>query len=238
VHIVVNNQIGFTTLPADARSTRYCTDVAKMIEAPIFHVNGDDPEAVCMVAQLALEFRVKFQRDVVIDMYCYRKHGHNETDEPAFTQPLLYKRSPRTPPVSTSYSRQAASPRAPSARTSPTRSGGVHRARGATSRRPRRWKTAQARARHRRASGSSPARPPSSSRTTFQAGAHRRRPSCSPRWSHGLTTVPAGFQGQPEDPPLPRHARQGAHAEGGPIDWAFAEALAFGTLLARERPSA
>lgn len=92
VHIIVNNQIGFTTLPHDARSSNYASDVAKMIEAPIFHVNGDDPLSVVMISELALKFRQKFQRDVVIDMYCYRKHGHNETDEPAFTQPTLYKK--------------------------------------------------------------------------------------------------------------------------------------------------
>src|SRR3954468_22259688 len=100
LHFIVNNQIGFTTEPEEARSTRYCTDVAKMIEAPVFHVNGDDPEAVCMVAQLCLQIREKWGRDVVIDMYCYRKHGHNETDEPAFTQPLLYKKIATHPQVS------------------------------------------------------------------------------------------------------------------------------------------
>src|SRR5215217_3026666 len=106
LHYIVNNQIGFTTEPEEARSTRYYTDVAKMIEAPVFHVNGDDPEAVCMVAQLCLEFREKFARDVVIDMYCYRKHGHNETDEPAFTQPLLYKKIAGHPQISAVLSQQ------------------------------------------------------------------------------------------------------------------------------------
>ncbi len=91
LHVILNNQVGFTTVAADGRSTTYASDIAKMLQIPIFHVNGEDPEAVAQVVELAMEFRHRFQRDVVIDMYCFRRLGHNESDEPRFTQPVMYK---------------------------------------------------------------------------------------------------------------------------------------------------
>lgn len=106
LHIVINNQIGFTAAPEDTCSGVYCTDIAKMVQAPIFHVNGDDPEAVVQVMRLAFDYRQKFRRDVVIDLICYRRHGHNETDEPSYTNPVLYSKIRNHPSVREVYTQR------------------------------------------------------------------------------------------------------------------------------------
>ncbi|MFM7156887.1 MAG: thiamine pyrophosphate-dependent enzyme, partial [Bacteroidota bacterium] len=103
IHVIINNQIGFTTSPDDGRSTPYASDIAKMLQVPIIHVNGDDPEAVRIAAMFAFEYRQKFNDDVIVDLFCYRKYGHNETDEPSYTQPLLYKKIKAQIPVRKQY---------------------------------------------------------------------------------------------------------------------------------------
>ncbi len=103
LHLVANNQVGFTTDPHDSRTSRYCTDLAKSVEAPVFHVNGDAPESVVLVTEIALEYRARFGADAVIDIVCFRRHGHNETDEPLFTQPLLYRAIASHPTLSEIY---------------------------------------------------------------------------------------------------------------------------------------
>jgi len=237
LHFIVNNQIGFTTEPEEARSTRYCTDVAKMIEAPVFHVNGDDPESVCMVAQLCLEFREKFARDVVIDMYCYRKHGHNETDEPAFTQPLLYKKIAHHPQVSEVLSKQLiaegtitqADADAIKAEYIASLEKNLEKAKAAeVAKTQKRAAAIEAQ----KFTGSTAVFQPD---YHFKSVATKVTPEVLDLVARGLTAVPADFKPNPK---IKRFldARAHAHRDGGPIDWGFAEALAFGTLLVDGTP--
>jgi 2-oxoglutarate dehydrogenase E1 component len=234
VHFVINNQIGFTTLPADARSTRYCTDVAKMIEAPIFHVNGDDPEAVCYVTRLALEFRVRFQRDVVIDMYCYRRHGHNESDEPAFTQPTLYKKIAAHPLISTSYAERldkedtvnAAGAEAIKAEYTAAMDAAFDKAKAVEAARLAAGeKTDPLR-------GSSAIYQPGYSHALVPTGVSADVIS---KVVAGLTKVPSNFKVNPKIKRFLENRIQ-AHKENGPVDWGFGEALAYGTLLVEGIP--
>ncbi len=237
LHIVINNQIGFTTEPRDSRSTRYCTDVAKMIEAPVFHVNGDDPEAVCHVARLALEFRVKFQREVVIDMICYRKHGHNETDEPAFTQPILYKKIATHPQVSTVLTRKLvaegsitlAESEAIRAKYSEALEKNLEKAKASeTAKSAKRAAAAEAR----KFEGSNAIFQPSFHFKEVPTGVSN---TLIDQVVRGLTQLPDGFNPNPK---IKRFldARAAAHRDGGPIDWGFGEALAFGTLVLEQVP--
>ncbi|HTL66122.1 MAG TPA: 2-oxoglutarate dehydrogenase E1 component [Lacunisphaera sp.] len=235
VHFVINNQIGFTTDPADARSTRYCTDVAKMIEAPIFHVNGDDPEAVCLIAQLAVDFRVQFKRDVFIDMYCYRKHGHNETDEPSFTQPMLYRKIAAHPLVSALYARRLIA-----AGTITADEGEAIKAEysAALDENLAKAKTREAaKAEKRKAAADNPATAAFKGSTAVFQPVYTHTPVVTAvppatidRVVAALTTVPAGFKVHSK---IRRFidARAEAHKHGGPYDWGMGEALAFGTLL-------
>ncbi|MBL9214357.1 MAG: 2-oxoglutarate dehydrogenase E1 component [Opitutaceae bacterium] len=240
VHFVINNQVGFTTDPADGRSTRYCTDIAKMIEAPIFHVNGDDPEAVCMVAQLAVEFRVQFKRDVFIDMYCYRKHGHNETDEPSFTQPMLYRKIAAHPHVSALYTRQLveagsitpAEGEAIKAEYSAALDENLAKARAREA----------AKAEKRRAAAEASATAAFKGSTAVFQPAYHHTPVTTAvsaavidQVVRGLTTVPPDFKPHSK---IRRFidGRSEAHKRGGPYDWGMGEALAFGTLLLEGTP--
>jgi 2-oxoglutarate dehydrogenase E1 component len=229
VHVVVNNQIGFTTSPRDARSTTYCTDVAKMIQVPIFHVNGEDPEAAVYVAELAMEFRQTFHQDIVIDLFCYRRHGHNEGDEPSFTQPLMYTNIKDRPTISEVYTEQLIM-------------------RGDLTTAETEAIDEDFQARLQKAQQEVKNKPPSKRSRSF-AGQWN---GLTPRYSHALvhtavdeatlaritdclTTVPADFTLHAKIARL-LEIRRSEMKERKPIDWAFAEALAFGSLLLEGTP--
>ncbi len=230
IHIIVNNQIGFTTAPIDARSTYYCTDVAKMIQVPIFHVNGEDPEAAVYVAELAVEFRQKFHTDVVIDMYCYRRRGHNEGDDPAFTQPLMYSQIKDRPTLSETYTeqlvlrgdltvgevesineefRQKLQHALEEVQTTPRKSLGMQGYRG-------RWE------------GLGRSYDPTPVDTTVSQ-------STLETIAEGLVRVPESFTIQTKIAKQ-LEQRQKRFQQGAGVDWAFAELLAFGSLLLEGTP--
>jgi 2-oxoglutarate dehydrogenase E1 component len=235
VHFVINNQIGFTTDPRDARSTRYCTDVAKMIEAPIFHVNGDDPEAVCLVSQLALDFRVRWKRDVFIDMYCFRKHGHNETDEPTFTQPTLYRTIAAHRQVSALYTESLVA-----AGSITAGEGDAIKAEYSAALEENLSK-AKAREAEKLAQRAQPSDPFAGSTAIFQPDYHHTPVDTTvpaeeiDRIVRGLSALPANFKVNPKIKRL-LDARVQAHRDGGPVDWGFGEALAYGSLLIEGSP--
>ncbi len=225
IHVVANNQIGFTTTPAEARSTLYCTDVAKMIQVPIFHVNGDAPEAVIHCVKLALAWRQRFGEDAVIDMVCYRRHGHNEGDDPSFTQPLLYEKIRNMVPVRQTYTEK------------------LVRA-GVLSEKDVTRIEADLNDQLQQALQVIQTKPPEPDEPYDPRGpwtGFRRTPPEEPvetavpverlsQITEALGTVPPGFEVHRKLTKLLDRRRK-AVAENAPIDWATGEALAFGSLL-------
>ena len=224
-HVIVNNQIGFTTTPDEARSTLYCSDVAKMIQVPIFHVNGDDPEAVLHCVRLAMEYRQRFHDDVVIDMVCYRRHGHNEGDEPSYTNPRLYRRIRMRPSVRKLYADRLVETQVLSeeqeSRIESDLSEQLQQALQVVHTRPPTpdepydprgpW------------TGFSRTRPAELAETAISAARLQQI-------AEGLGSVPQGFSIHPKLRTLLEKRRKSI-AENGPLDWAMGELLAFGSLL-------
>jgi 2-oxoglutarate dehydrogenase E1 component len=233
VHAVVNNQIGFTTLPEDARSSMYATDIAKMLEVPIFHVNGDDPIAVRFVSLLSLDFRQEFGRDAVIDMYCYRRYGHNEGDEPAFTQPDLYARIDKHPSVAQLYKRELLA-------------AGVLSDDDAASLETEfelRLEIAlqQVKALEQEKKGDSQARFKESTAVfqpeyTSSSASTAISEETLKKIVDGLTRVPDEFNIQPKIKRIVLEHRRKVFENGGPYEWHYAEALAFGSLMLEKIP--
>jgi len=219
VHLIINNQIGFTTPPEEARSTPYSTDVAPMVQAPILHVNGDDPEAGIRAVQLALDYRQEFGKDGVIDMISYRRHGHNEGDDPSYTQPILYKKIRQHPSVGVIYAERL------------VREGLVSESDVEAMRnRVKAWlsegfEAGQQRGQSYEVQELTPATPGDAQAPKPNTALERETLA---RVVDALTTFPPDFNLHPKlRGPVER--RRETFAKGGPIDWAFAEALAFGT---------
>ena len=225
IHVVVNNQVGFTTSPGSSRSSLYCTDVARMVQAPIFHVNGDDPEACIRVARLAFEYRQAFNKDVVIDLVCYRRRGHNEGDDPSYTQPLMYdlieqKRSVRKLYTESLIGRGDITSRRPSRSsrtTSSSSSGSSPRSARPATTQPSEWTTVP----------DYPDKPAGEFTTAVT-------PEVLKRIADAYVTPPEGFTVHPKV--MPQLQRRAAAITDGPIDWGTGEILAFGSLLMDGRP--
>ncbi|HWJ97459.1 MAG TPA: multifunctional oxoglutarate decarboxylase/oxoglutarate dehydrogenase thiamine pyrophosphate-binding subunit/dihydrolipoyllysine-residue succinyltransferase subunit, partial [Acidimicrobiales bacterium] len=219
VHLIINNQLGFTTSPESARSSEYSTDVAKMIEAPIFHVNGDDPEACVRVARLAYEFRQAFHKDVVIDMVCYRRHGHNEGDDPSYTQPLMYKRIDARRSVRKLYTEAL------------VKRGDIslEEAEQALDDFSARLNTVLAETRDAKPESEVIARPVPPAIGVLPHVDTGVELAELQRINAGLVTVPEGFEIHPKL--VKQFDTRSKMVEGGEVDWGTAEAMAFGSLL-------
>ncbi|MGD0497736.1 MAG: multifunctional oxoglutarate decarboxylase/oxoglutarate dehydrogenase thiamine pyrophosphate-binding subunit/dihydrolipoyllysine-residue succinyltransferase subunit [Bryobacteraceae bacterium] len=220
IHLVIDNQIGFTTLPEEARSSPYSTDVARGVQAPIFHVNGDDPEAAIRVVEMAFDYRQRFQTDVVVDMICYRRHGHNEADDPSYTQPLLYRKIKDHPSVAALYAEFLAREGVATAE----ECAGMRRE--SAVRLAEAYDAAQSRAEHYEPQELSAV-------AEEEIGGFCPRTAVNhavlERVTRGLTNFPEDFHLHPKLRGFVERRRM-ALANDAPIDWAFAEALAFGSL--------
>jgi len=226
IHLIINNQIGFTTNPDESRSTPYSTDVARGVQAPIFHVNGDDPEAAIRVVEIAFDYRQRFQKDVVIDMLCYRRHGHNEGDDPSYTQPLMYRKIKEHSPVSVLYAARLE-------REGVITQGEVDGMRkAATARLSQAYDAVQQRAEHYELQEVSAVTGEEISPFCPRTAVNRH---VLDRVIRGITSFPANFHLHPKLQGFV-NKRHEALEKDVHIDWAFAEALAFGTLVLEGTP--
>jgi 2-oxoglutarate dehydrogenase E1 component len=227
VHVVVNNQIGFTTLPEDARSSMYATDIAKMIEVPIFHVNGDDPLAVEFVTEMALDFRQEFGRDVVIDMYCYRRYGHNEGDEPSFTQPDLYAKIQKRPPVAQLFKKELIDAGKLSADEAASLEAEFEMRLELVLQEVKSVEAEDATDKARFQESTAVFQP----QYTVECKPTAISPEMLKQIVDGLTRVPEDFAVIPKIQKNVLDRRRETFEAGGPYEWHYAEALAFGSLL-------
>jgi 2-oxoglutarate dehydrogenase E1 component len=232
VHVVVNNQIGFTTLPEDARSSMYATDIAKMIEVPIFHVNGDDPLAVKFVTELSFDFRQEFGRDAVIDMYCYRRYGHNEGDEPSFTQPDLYAKIQQRPPVAQLYKNELIEAGRLSADEAASLEAEFEMRLELVLQEVKSIEEEQAGGKERFKESTAVFQP----QYTSQCKPTAISLEMLRQIVDGLTRVPENFEVIPKVKRTVLDRRREVFEAGGPYEWHYAEALAFGSLLLENIP--